>query len=106
MKPELINQEILLLTTSRFSKKQFCERDIQPDEPSPGNVPEQLEKACWNGLLSDMLPDIIKSENKLFLWQVENHESFLHISLGLQPSVIENFFTLYPDFFLRNRQMN
>jgi len=106
MKPELINQEILLLTTSRFSRKQFCERDAQPGEPSRGIVSEQLEKACWNGLLRDILPDIIKSENKLFLWQVENHESFLHISLGLQPPVMENFFTLYPDFFLRNRQMN
>jgi len=102
MKSKPINQEILLLTTSTFSKKQFFEKDIRPDEPSP----EELEKACWNGLLGEMLPDIVKNDNKLFLWQVENHRTFLWISLGLCPPVIENFFSLDPDFFLYERQMN
>ena len=106
MKPETTYQEILLLTTSRFSKKQFCENDIQPGELSPGNAPEQLEKACWNGLLGDMLPDVIKRNSKLYLWQIENHKTFLWISLGLQFPVIENFYALDPGFFLCCRQMN
>lgn len=98
-------QEILLSTTSRFSKNQFGD-NVRPGDLSLCNISEQLEKACWNGLLRDMLPDIIKGDSQLLLWQIENHQYFLHISLGLQPPVIENFFTLDPDFFLCGKQMN
>ena len=106
MKPQNINQEILLLTTNRFSKKQFCEKNSQPGELPAGNISEQLEKACWNGMLRQILPDIIKHESKLLLWEIENHESFLRISLGLQPPVIDDFFSLNPDFFLPQKDMN
>ena len=41
---------------------------------------EQLEEACWNGLLLPMIPEIydLSEENKkLFLWQIKKGQ-FIH----------------------------
>ncbi|MBC7826874.1 MAG: hypothetical protein H7122_03940 [Chitinophagaceae bacterium] len=106
MKPETVEQEVLLLATSTFSKRQFCEIDTQPGEQTNLNPREYLEKSCWNGLLISLLPDIIKSNNDLFVWKVENHQFFLRISLGSRPPEIESRFSLDPDSFLPYKQMN
>jgi hypothetical protein len=108
MKPTIINQEILLVTRTSFSKRQLCEMDAQ-DKNSNLAPEEQLEAACWNGLVDELLPEIVHQssyDEKLFLWQVEMRTSYLRISIGVCPPVLEEQFTLDPHIFLCTQEMN
>lgn len=83
MKTKPINQEILLMTTTTFSKREWCEKNARNNKPS--SVNDKLEKACWNGLLDDMLPGIVarsSSGKKLSLWQITHFGSFLELELS------------------------
>jgi hypothetical protein len=108
MKPDSDTREILLLTTSSFSKRQLSETDAQEKNSTP-NSAEQLEAACWNGLLEEILSGIItpsSAGNKLYLWQVEKEESCLRLSMGDCPPVFEKQFTIDPHIFLPVQEWN
>ena len=62
MKPNPIIREILLVTTTTFSKRQLCETDVQ-DKNSQLTPAEQLEAACWNGLVYELLPEIMQKRS-------------------------------------------
>ena len=84
MKPGSNIREILLLTTTSFSKRQLCETDA-PEKNITRSPAEQLEAACWNGLLDEMLKGVIQISSpadKLFLWQVEMEKSYLRLTMG------------------------
>ena len=101
MKTKTVRQEILLITTTTFLQKKWCEKDPQQSKTAPVN--EQLEEACWNGLLEELLPGIIErsaSGKKLFLWQVIQCNSFLEIDLGESPGQTDNELSLNPYFLL------
>ena len=108
MKPDSNTREVLLLTTSTFSKRQLCETDVQ--EKNATHTPaEQLEAACWNGLLEEVLTGITEGSstaNKIFLWQVQMEKSYLHLSMGECPPVFEKQFMLNPQIFLHEHVMN
>jgi hypothetical protein len=102
MKTHNINQEILLVTTTTFSKRQWCEKDVR-DNSYNLSPTEQLEEACWNGLLDELLPEtIVKSASgkKLYLWQIRHGKSFLDIELSEYPVSIENHFSIDPYSFM------
>ena len=58
MKTTSIQQEILPMTNTTFSKQQLCEKDLSTNNKL--SVIEQLEDACWNGLLYEMFPGIVE----------------------------------------------
>jgi len=107
MKTNSVIREILFVTTTSFSKRQLCETDAQ-DRSSNLAPAEQLEAACWNGLVDELLPEIMHFPfaEKLFLWQVEMRESYLRLSMGISPPVLEKQFTLDPHNFLCRQEMN
>ena len=88
MKPPITKQEILLLTTSSFSKKNFSEVIGDPENiPSP-SIAQQLEKACWNGMLMEIIPEIMPetvSGNKLFTWSINEGNAFIYIERAGEP---------------------
>jgi hypothetical protein len=48
---------------------------------------EQLEEACWNGLL-EIFPEIFRESanlKSLYLWQIKQAQSFLEIEMGDTP---------------------
>jgi hypothetical protein len=102
-----VQQEILLMTNSSLSKRNLCERN----SPEPGkhfsNV-ERLEEACWNGMLDELLPGlIIKVEGKtLFLWEIQNANSFLHINLCDQPQTLDKQTSIDPYIFFNKLNFN
>ena len=107
MKPGSNSHEILLLTTSSFSKRQLCETDVK----DPGKIPnpaEQLEAACWNGLLDEILDGVIEhpSGEKLFLWQIEKEASCLRLSMGEVPPEFDKEFSLNAHEILSTREWN
>ena len=77
-------QEILLVTGTSFSSRDFCENS---EGLNYNNLTEKekLEVACWNGLLPVMLPEIFKQHSvnqKLYLWEIREASSFIQLELG------------------------
>ena len=108
MKPVSITQEILLITTSTFAKRQLCEMNALEENRYMISM-EQLEEACWNGLVNELLPEIMQKSpgsEKIFLWQVEMRTSYLTMSLGAYFPVLEKTHALDPHTFLSFREMN
>jgi hypothetical protein len=107
MKNNLIFREILFVTTTSFSKRQLCEIDAQD---RVGNLApeEQLEAACWNGLVDEVLPETmhLPFTQKLFLWQVEMRKSYLRLSMGIRAPELEKQYALDPHNFLCKQEMN
>ena len=102
MKTKSIQQEILLLTGSRFATKEWAEKNVQ--EKSKLSATEKLEEACWNGLLDEMLPGMIEKTAKgkqLFLHNIRECESFLEIDLSESSIEIEGKFSIDPYYFVR-----
>jgi hypothetical protein len=101
MKTKIVNQEILLMTTTTFASREWCEKDVQGSKASSAG--EQLEEACWNGLLDELLPGIIEksaSGKKLLLWQIIPCGSFLEIELCESPVHVDNALSINPYRFL------
>ena len=101
MKTLATQQEILLIKGSAFSQNEWIEKDA--DSNKRISTSEQLENACWNGMLDEMFPEIlVKSEDgkKLFVWYVHQCESFLQVELSEAPEKIEQEFSINPYVFL------
>jgi hypothetical protein len=96
-----IQQEIVLVTTTTFSKREWCK--IGTSESGHQTHTEQLEEACWNGLLVEMLPEMMEqtaSGKQLFLWHIRKGASFLKVELSEMPPKLEEHFSIDPAFFL------
>lgn len=98
MKTKSVKQEILLVTGTTFAAKEWCEKD------KDGNnhyftKDQQLENACWNGLLRELLPEIfenIPANKNLYMWQLQVYDSFLEMELGEKPEKFEKAFSINP----------
>ena len=69
MKTKSTQQEILLMTGTKFSAREWAEKNVE--DKNKLSATEQLEDACWNGLLDEMLPELVQKTaegKKLFLW--------------------------------------
>ena len=102
MKPTVTQQELLLVTTCSLFKKQWCDRNEEQTNQHYSPV-EELEEACWNGLLPEILPEITKtsiSESHLSLWRISQGNRFLHIELSTAPAKFEAIFSIEPDVCL------
>lgn len=103
MKQQTTIHEILLFTGTTFNSRQFSRTDIYNNSAKNFSAMEELERACWDGLLHEMFPEIIGSfSNKCesFIWYIMNGKNFLSISIGPVPPVIENETTIDPYFLL------
>ena len=103
MNTDIIQQEILLVTGTTFSQKQFCDRDNKNDSNNLSES-EKLEKAIWDGLLDEMLPEIITNK-KLHIWQIWETDFSLQIELSPYPSR-ERWSSIKPHDFLRSMNYN
>jgi len=102
MKTSTTQQEILLMTDTTFSQRQLLEKGVLYDNKYFTRA-EQLEDACWNGLLDEMFPDILEkssSGKKLHLREIRHARSFLEIELCEYPLTIEHEFSIDPYAFL------
>jgi hypothetical protein len=100
-------QEVLLITGTTFSSAQLSKKD----ESKQNNLTdiEQLEEACWNGLLQEMLPEIFDkniAQEKSYLWQIKEGKSFLELEWAESPEEKDNFFSIDPYDFLEAENYN
>jgi hypothetical protein len=100
-------QEVLLITGTTFSSAQLSKKD---ESKSNGLTDiEQLEEACWNGLLQEMLPEIFDKnigDEKPYLWQIKEGKSFLELEWAESPVEKDNFFSIDPYDFLEAENYN
>ena len=101
---KVIQQEILLISGTKFSSRQ-CWQKIN-DNGRPASEIEQLEDACWNGLLNEMLPEIFVLQKDLFLWQIKETKCGLEIDLGELPGEVDYFYSIDPYLFLEDSHLN
>lgn len=101
METKSTQQEILLLTGTKFSEREWAEKIIE--DKNKLSAIEKLEDACWNGLLDEMLPEVVEKTSdgkKLFLWHVRQCRSFLEIELSDASPVIERENSIDPYLFV------
>ena len=108
METNSTQQEILLMTDTTFSHMPWSKKD---DSDNQNNLTEkeQLEEACWNGLLQEMLPEICEhagNGKNLYLWQIREAASFLEIEMGETLAEKENYFSIDPYSFLPAKSSN
>lgn len=109
MKANKIQQEILLVTTSTFSKRQWCKQQDNIASDRHQDPVDQLEEACWNGLLNEMLPEVLEkggSSGRLYLWYIRQSASVLLIELSEQPPQLNESFSIDPSLFLPTMEYN
>ena len=107
MDTNFTQKEVLLMMSSRFSSRQWCEKDDQGNA-APRNIKDQLEEACWNGLLPEMLPEIFEKQasEDIYLWKVKQTSAFLELELGQSPGETDKFFSIDPYTILVSRDYN
>lgn len=94
--------EVLVITDISFLSWELRANE-DPSRNSTPSKDEQLEEACWKGVLQSMLPEIFEQsegDNLLYLWEVKRTESFLHLNLGAVPPTMESCFSIVPYLFL------
>jgi hypothetical protein len=102
MKTKSTQQEVLLITGTRFSSRQYQDKK---DAGNPNRLTdnELLEDACWNRMIQSMLPEVFQSmpdANKIYLWRTKEAEAFIELELGEYPEEIEKEFSIDPYSFL------
>ncbi|MDP4151156.1 MAG: hypothetical protein Q8927_04890 [Bacteroidota bacterium] len=102
METNSTQQEILLITGTSFANRGWSRKD-EEDDPGRLTDKEQLEEACWNGMLREMLPEICRqpdSDEKLYVWKIREALSFLELDLGGFPTVKDQQHSIDPYCFM------
>lgn len=105
MKAYSTHQEILLITGTSFSSREIQENNDTSGKKNLSEI-ERLEKACWNGLVLEMLPEIVMksaTDKDLYLWEVKEGSSFLELHYGDVPTESETQFSIDPYAFLKSQ---
>jgi hypothetical protein len=101
MEPKSSQQEVLLSTNTQFAHRQWVDSDA--DGASNLNAKEQLEKACWDGLVKEMIPELkisLDPNKKLWLWRIHETRSFLALDFYEYPGPKETEASIDPYLFM------
>ena len=84
-------QEILLLTGTRFSSRLYAPKDDLPKQDELSDN-EKLQEACWNGMIEELLPELREDVNnkKLFLWNIIQGDAFLELKFSNAPTELDD----------------
>jgi hypothetical protein len=106
MKDIFTTQEILLMTNTKFSAREYSDKN--ENEPPKNNNQNKLAEACWNGMIPAMLPELFDyTDNKrLTMWQLVECNHLLYAQLGEDPMIPEADFTLNPYLLIENSVWN
>ncbi|MBS1606063.1 MAG: hypothetical protein JST42_25625 [Bacteroidetes bacterium] len=108
MDTQYAQMEVLLITGTTLLSRDLCGKDdTGKDKASSAN--EQLEKACWDGLLPSLLPEVFDQvirDNHLYLWGVRATDAFLQLDLSEAPIPVESPSSINPYSFLSTQSYN
>jgi hypothetical protein len=105
MKPQYVHQEVLIFTSTSLSKRTLYKKNSSQKDSS---AIEELEEAFWDGLLNELIPEIMPSTRnmKMVIWGVYAGEFYLRIDLADSPGVPQPKFTIDPNLLLSVMNMN
>ncbi|HAN65541.1 MAG TPA: hypothetical protein DCQ34_04365 [Chitinophagaceae bacterium] len=95
-------QEIILVSASRFASRHYCEKD-RMDQSSRQTGEERFREACWNGLLKEILPEVFimsGQDPELFLWQMREAQHILALEMASYPTEVSRHRSIDPYYFL------
>ena len=101
MESQPIIQELLLCTGSSFARRELCEWNETTPQPAR-SIADQLEDACWSGLVFDMFPDMFQWENRkaMCIWKINQAEQFIRVELGNTCTTAAHETSIDPYYFL------
>ena len=102
MNSHTIIQELLLFKDTSFAKRELCEWDDDSRPQPPRSIADQLEDACWSGLLFEMFPEMFSWNNrkKMCVWKVSQAEQFIHVEVGDSHTAAAYETSIDPYYFL------
>ena len=105
MKPQHIHQEVLIFTNSTLSQKVLFKKNSSNNNSS---ATEELEEAFWDGLLNELVPEIMPSSShpKMFIWGIHAGKFYLLIDLADTPGATESVLSIDPHLFSSEINMN
>jgi hypothetical protein len=104
MKTTSIHHEILLFAGTSLAGKPLVNTWENGNGKTYSAI-EELEKACWNGMIHEMFPEILSSfypKCECFMWHVLTGKNFLYINIGPNPVMTEHDTSIDPYFFMMN----
>lgn len=84
MKNNSTNLEILLISNSRFFQRDWSELNSNKNDKQLSQK-EKLIHLCWNGMLKEMIPEILQPETgkkPLTLWEINESGNMLDLRYG------------------------
>ena len=107
MKSKNIQQEILVFTQTSFVQKALIENIGNNKKSYPA---EEFEKAFWNGMLNELLPELMLPKqgrkSEISIWQISTGESSLLIDMAEAPDIVQDSHSINPYLFLSTPKMN
>ena len=100
------SQEILVVIKTKFASEEY---QLKDEEKGPAKSQlEKLADACWNGIISEKLPEISITVNRkpLPIWEVGEGQHLMYLKLGEQDAPPEAEFTINPYRFTANHLLN
>ncbi|MEO6681208.1 MAG: hypothetical protein ABIN48_00140 [Ginsengibacter sp.] len=101
MDTNIICQEILITTESRFFTNGFKDLQLTPSKKMTRK--QFLAEACWNGLLKHTLPEIL---NDLELININEGERILDLRFGENGQQVDTKLSINPYLFLNYDRRN
>lgn len=95
-------QEIILVSGSRFANRQYIEKDTTDNQQNQSRE-EKFREACWNGILKEILPEIfLLSGNQpgMYMWQMREAQFILAMEMAAVPTDIDLYLSIDPYYFL------
>lgn len=95
-------QEIILVSSSRFANRQYIEKDTTDNQQNQSRE-EKFREACWNGILKEILPELFLlsgNQSGMYLWQMREAQYILAMEMAEHPSEIEWHLSIDPYYFL------
>lgn len=108
MKNNATNLEIMLVTNSAFFKREWCELNAGKNEKLLSQK-EQLIKLCWNGMLKEMIPEILVTapgKKPLTLWEINDSGNLLDLRYGNSDEEINDVLSINPYVYLTFAELN
>ena len=102
MKKISTHHEILLVGGTSLANRQLTGTEENSKHGNLSSI-EKLEKACWNGILHEMFPEILGllyPKCGSFLWQILTGKNFLYINIGAGPVIEGDVTSIDPYFFM------
>ncbi len=94
-------QEILLMQNTRFLVRTWLEKK-DSFEKKYDACGDQLKEACWNGLVTDILPECFDPafKDQLYLWHINDAVEFIALDYGEASASQEKRFSIDPHAFM------